>query len=69
MKLMDMFPDDDTAEARLVKIRWPKGVHCPECGSDNVQTNAPKKEAAIPVPRTPVPSSVQREDRHGHARF
>ena len=44
IEIMDMFPDDDTAKAWFVKNRWPKGVHCPECGSDNVQTNAPNKK-------------------------
>lgn len=45
MELMDeVFPDNETAEAWFVKNRWPDGVvHCPECGSVNVQTNTPSK--------------------------
>jgi len=35
-----MFPDDATAEAWFVKTRWPDGITCPHCGSDNVQTGA-----------------------------
>jgi transposase-like protein len=31
-----MFPDDDACKAYLVKHRWPDGVHCPRCGSENV---------------------------------
>ena len=40
---MQMFPDDKTAEAWYVKRRWPDGVTCPACGSDNVQTGAKHK--------------------------
>ena len=45
MELMDeVFPDNETAEAWFVKNRWPDGVvHCPECGSVNVQTDTPSK--------------------------
>ena len=39
----DMFPDNETAEARFVKNRWPNGAHCPKCGSTNVQTDTPSK--------------------------
>lgn len=35
-----MFPDDATAEAWFVKTRWPDGITCPHCGSDNVQIGA-----------------------------
>ena len=31
------FPDDTAAEKWFVETRWPDGVHCPKCGSDNVQ--------------------------------
>ena len=44
VEIMDMFPDDATAEAWFVQNRWPDGVvHCPECGSLNIQTDAPNK--------------------------
>jgi len=43
IELGDMFPDNETAEVWFVKNRWPDGVHCPECGSTNVQTDAPSK--------------------------
>ena len=39
-KIMAMFPDNETAEAWFVAKRWPDGVHCPHCGSLNVQTGA-----------------------------
>ena len=38
-----MFPDDKTAEEWFVEKRWPDGVTCPHCHSDNVQTNAAHK--------------------------
>lgn len=36
-KLLKMFPDDETAEAWFVKQRWPNGVRCAWCESENVQ--------------------------------
>ena len=41
--LFAMFPDDQTAEAWFVSLRWPDGPTCPHCGSDNVQTGAAHK--------------------------
>ena len=37
MDLFRMFPDDKTAEAWFVQKRWPDGVRCPKCDSDNIQ--------------------------------
>ena len=37
MEVMDRFPDDASAEAWFVASRWPNGVRCPVCASDNVQ--------------------------------
>ena len=31
-----MFPDDDAAEKWFVEQRWPDGLRCPRCGSENV---------------------------------
>jgi transposase-like protein len=39
-QLMKMFPDDDTSETWFVSQRWPDGVMCAYCESDNVQTGA-----------------------------
>ena len=36
IQLTRMFPNDEAAEKWFVKIRWPNGVACPECGSLNV---------------------------------
>ena len=35
-----LFPDDATAEAWFTEIRWPDGVVCPRCESNNVQSGA-----------------------------
>ena len=43
IEIMRQFPDDATAEAWFVKRRWPNGIHCPHCGSDNVQSGAKHK--------------------------
>ena len=37
MQLTRMFPDDAAAERWLEKARWPSGVRCPKCDSDNIQ--------------------------------
>lgn len=36
VELMAMFPDDETAEQWFAEIRWPDGVTCPNCDSDNI---------------------------------
>lgn len=34
--LARMFPNDEAAEKWFIKVRWPKGMHCPHCGSKKV---------------------------------
>ena len=34
--LMNMFPDDETAEKWFEENRWPDGVRCAHCGGENV---------------------------------
>ena len=36
-QVFDKFPDDATAEQWFIDTRWPDGVHCPACDSDNIQ--------------------------------
>ena len=36
LQLFEMFPDDATAERWFVKARWPDGIRCPFCESDNI---------------------------------
>ena len=43
IELFRMFPDDETSEAWFVERRWKHGVHCPHCGSTNVQSGAKHK--------------------------
>ena len=43
IELMEMFPDDASAEAWFTEIRWPDGLHCPHCGSVDVLTGASHK--------------------------
>ena len=31
-----LFPNEEACDRYLVANRWPKGVHCPRCGSDKV---------------------------------
>ena len=43
VEVMRMFPDDATAEKWFVEQRWPMGVHCPNCGSTNIQDRLNRK--------------------------
>ena len=36
LELHEIFPNDETAEQWFVSVRWPDGMHCPHCGSENV---------------------------------
>lgn len=38
-----MFPNDEKTREWLEKQMWPKGTHCPHCGSFNVQCNIKHK--------------------------
>ncbi len=38
VQITRMFPDDEAAERWFVKTRWPDGIRCPRCDSDNVLT-------------------------------
>ena len=39
-QIVQLFPDNATAEQWFIEQRWSDGVCCPECGSVNVQTGA-----------------------------
>ena len=45
-ELFKKFPDDEAAERWFVGVRWPSGVGCPGCGSENVQGGC--KHATMP---------------------
>lgn len=36
VELIAMFPDDASAEQWFTEVRWPDGVVCPRCESDNI---------------------------------
>lgn len=38
-----LFPDNRAAEQWFIRTRWPDGICCPHCGSENVQTGAKHK--------------------------
>lgn len=46
MPLLEIFPDDETAEQWFIKVRWPDGIRCAHCKSDHVKTDA--KHAQMP---------------------
>ena len=45
VQLTRMFPNDEAAEKWFVETRWPDGVHCPRCGSLNIQERPTRKPA------------------------
>ena len=40
VELMQRFPNNKAAEEWLISTRWPDGIRCPHCESENVQVEA-----------------------------
>ena len=43
VEVIRRFPDNAAAERWFTEVRWPDGVHCPHCGSVNVQDGTKHK--------------------------
>ena len=43
LEVADMFRDEEAARTWIAEQRWPEGVHCPHCGSINVQSDIKHK--------------------------
>lgn len=43
VKVMRMFPNDKAASEWIAQVRWPEGIRCPRCDSDNIQTETKHK--------------------------
>jgi len=43
VELIEMFPDNETAETWFVSTRWENGVCCPRCGSVRIQERKTRK--------------------------
>ena len=43
MQIAEMFGDEEKARKWIEEQRWPKGPHCPHCGSVNVKVGVPHK--------------------------
>lgn len=43
VKIMNMFPDNDSARKWIERIVWPDGPKCPHCGTNNVQSSIKHK--------------------------
>ncbi len=39
MKLIERFPDEASCRVALEKLRWPEGVRCLRCNSDNIRNH------------------------------
>ena len=37
IELFNLFPDEESAKRWWIEERWPDGVVCCKCGSDNIQ--------------------------------
>ncbi|MCY4156759.1 MAG: IS1595 family transposase [Gammaproteobacteria bacterium] len=40
VEITRLFPHNEVVEQWLIGIRWPEGISCPHCGSENVQEKA-----------------------------
>lgn len=40
IQLFDKFPNDEVAETWFIETRWPDGIRCAHCDSDNIKDNA-----------------------------
>ena len=40
VELFRLFPDNRAAEQWIIRSRWPDGIECPHCSSDDVQVGA-----------------------------
>ena len=47
-ELLELFPDDRTAEDWFARIRWPDGPVCPYCESDNILVRSEEKRGIQP---------------------
>ena len=43
IELANLFPTEEAAESWFVSVRWPDGVRCPRCDSDNIQPRPTRK--------------------------
>ena len=46
IQLLDMFPDNDTAEQWWIEQRWPNGIRCPYCEGERI--GSPSKHPTMP---------------------
>ena len=68
IELTRMFPDDAVAERWFIETRWPEGVHCPCCGSLNVQETQDPEAAALSLPGLPQGFFGQAWHAHGRVK-
>ena len=47
VELFKMFPDNASAEKWFVETRWPDGIRCAYCDSQNVKDNASHKTIEV----------------------
>lgn len=53
VQVMEMFPDDATAEAGFAKRRWPNGVKRPDCAQGQVGATHGASQGRLSIPSTP----------------
>ena len=69
VELFKRWPTDEAAEAWFIARRWPEGIHCPHCGSLNVQTGARHKTMPYRCREKECAKRFFREDGHGDGRL
>ena len=43
VEFLELFPNDEAAQAWFESIRWPNGIWCPRCGHDSIETEGKHK--------------------------
>ena len=43
VEFMNLFPNDETAQAWFESVRWPDGIRCPHCKADSIETGGKHK--------------------------
>lgn len=52
IEIQEMFPDEYACEDYLMKLRWPEGFECPECGYPEAAYNESRRMLQCPNCRT-----------------
>ena len=67
MAVVEMFDTEEKAEKWFIENRWPDGVKCPHCGSDNIATV--KKSQTPTISLSDLSKALFGQDRNTDAKL